>query len=77
MEATGWLHVGDVDLHGLKGSEGQRRARALLPENGFAETRDEDLRLDLVCGRNQASWLRVYVRETPSQPRPKKKPRHP
>ncbi len=77
MEADDWLHVGDVHLRGLKGAEGQRQARELLAVKGLGDVRDEDLRLDLVCARNDDldSWLRVHVRKTPSQPKPKKKPR--
>jgi hypothetical protein len=81
-----WLHVGTlhrtgtgVDLQRQHPGGEQQAVRDLLVAAGHGAVRDEDLRVDLICARDDQlkSWLAVHVRKTPSPVRQKKKPRRP
>jgi hypothetical protein len=53
-------------------------AKQLLEAKGLGGVPERDVKIDLICGRNADldSWVRVWVRTTPS-PVPDRKPRLP
>jgi hypothetical protein len=86
VDGDEWLHVGTlhrtghgVDLRRQHPGGEQQAVRDLLAAAGHGAVRDEDVRVDLVCVRNDQldSWLAVHVRRTPSPVRQKRKPRQP